>query len=224
MFEVFKNAFAFIKSAIGIRDGINSTVLTTIDVPSIPTIKESPVIKSYIDGPLTGNTTVKKLAAAALTIANEKGYVKLPEKYSNPKSIAAIADKGVETVKLAHDVATGKVNADYVADYAVKKGAAMLKTVANGFIDKGVAVAATAVTTAITAVCPPAAVIAPVVVAGVKFVGEKVKQEVDKGIDKIAEAVKPVVRKAVETVKTVAIKTYNTVKKIGRKVLSWFGL
>ena len=221
MFEVFKNAFAFIKSAIGIRDGINSTVLTTIDVPSIPTIKESPVIKSYIDGPLTGNTTVKKLAAAALTIANEKGYVKLPEKYSNPKSIAAIADKGIETVKLAHNVATGKVDADYVADFAVKKGAAMLKTVANGFINKGVA---TAVTTAFTAVCPPAAVIAPVVVAGVKFVGEKVKQEVDKGIDKIAESVKPVVRKAVETVKNVAVKTFNTVKKIGRKVLSWLGL
>jgi len=224
MFEFFKNAFAFIKSAIGIRDGINTTVLTTINVPSIPTIRESPVIKSYIDGPLTGNTAAKKLTAAALTIANEKGYVKLPEKYSNQKSIAAIADKGVETVKLAHDVATGKVNADYVADYTVKKGAAMLKTVANGFVNKGVAVVATAVTTAITTVCPPVAVIAPVVVAGVKFVGEKVKQVVSKGIDMIAEAVKPIVRKAVETVKTVAVKTFNTVKKIGRKVLSWFGL
>lgn len=224
MSGLFKNAFDFIKSAIGIRDGINSTVLTTVDVPSIPTIRESSVMKSYIDGSLTGNTTAKKLMAAALTIANEKGYVKLPEKYSTPKSIAAIADKGVETVKLAHDVASGKLTADYVADYTVKKGAALLKTVANGFINKGVVVVSTAVTAAITAVCPPAAVIAPVIVAGVKLVGEKAKQLVGKGIDKIAEAVKPIVRKAVETVKNVAVKTFNKVKEAGRKVLSCFGL
>ena len=222
MFDFIKNAFDFAKSAIGIREGVNTRICAdSMDVSNVPTIMESPVMQTYIDGNLTGNTVAKKLTAAAITVANEKGYISLPEKYADQRSIASIADKTVETVKLAHDVATGKLDADYVADYTIKKGAGVLKTIVGGFVKKGAAIAAHAITTAVVSVFPPAVVIAPAIHAATQFVGHKVKQVISKGINKIAEAVKPVVRRAVETVKNVAVKTFNKVKNGVKKFFNW---
>jgi hypothetical protein len=187
-------------------------------------VQESPVMQDYIDGPLTGNTAAKKLMAAAITIAKEKKYISLPEKYDNPQSIGSIADKAVETIKIAHDVATGNLRADRAADYIAKKTAAFAKTAVGRLINRGAAIVGHAVTTAIAAVFPPIEIVRPFIVQGAKFVGQKVKDVVAKGIDKIAETVKPIVRKAVETVKTVATSVWESVKSVGRELLSWIGL
>ena len=231
MFEytTFKDVFSLLKSASDIRESVNSTILAKkAEVfDKIKTVRESQVVKDYLEGDITGNTAAKKLTAAALAVANKKGYIKLPEKYSNPESIATISDKAWDTIKLGHDVATGKTTADTAADYIVKKGAAMLKTVADKVItpviEKGKAVVSTAITSAITAVYPPAVALAPVVYTTVNYVGEKAKQLVHKGIDKVANAVKPIAKKAITTVKNVAVKTFNKVKEKGRKLLSWLG-
>ncbi len=229
MFEYFKNAFSFFKSASDIRESVNTTILAKkAEVfDKIKTIRESQVVKDYLEGDITGNTAAKKLTAAALTVANKKGYIKLPEKYSNPESIATISDKAWDTIKLGHDVATGKTTADTAADYLVKKGAAVLKTavdkVISPVIEKGVKIAAKTVETLITTYCPPAKIVMPVVHVALNYAGEKAKQLVHKGIDKVANAVKPIAKKAITTVKNVAVKTFNKVKEKGRKLLSWLG-
>lgn len=161
--------------------------------------------------------------AAAITIANDKGYVTLPEKYSNPQSIATIADKTVETIKIAHDVATGELSADNAVDYGIKKAAAVVKTVVGRYINTGAKIVAAKVTAVVSAVFPPAAIIAPVIYVGTKFVASKVKQEVAKDINKIAEVAKPIVKAAVTKVKEVATRVWEKAKSVGRKILSCFG-
>ncbi len=194
------------------------------DIVNAETIKESPIVQAYLEGGLTGNTAPKKLLAAAIAIADDKCKV-LPEKYANPQSIGAMADKAVETVKLAHDVATGKTTTEKVADFVTKKAAAVVKTAANKIVNHATDIAAVSVATTVAAVFPPAAIVtAPIAFVVTKFCGEKAKQAISKGINKIAEAVKPVVRKAVEIVKETAKTVWNGVKNVGRKVLSFFGL
>ena len=221
MFEytTFKDVFSLLKSASDIRESVNTTILAKkAEVfDKIKTVRESQVVKDYLEGDITGNTAAKKLTAAALAVANKKGYIKLPEKYSNPESIATISDKAWDTIKLGHDVATGKTTADTAADYIVKKGAAMLKTVADKVItpviEKGKAVVAKTITSAITAVYPPAVALAPVVYTTVNYVGEGVKQFVHKGIDKVAKAATPILKKAITTVKSGWEKLKNWFKR-----------
>lgn len=199
------------ENSISIYEGANAAVIDDIiDVEPIEVVKESSVMQSYMDGDLTGNTDAKKLVAAALNIANDKGYIKFPKQYANPYSIAIIADKAVETVKLAHDVAMDKIDADEAVNFVIKKGSALLKTVADSLLTKGINIVAKTVTSAITAVYPPAEVVTPVIEVGIKHFGQKVKEVVKKGIDKIAEVAKPMVKKVVDTG-----------KKVVKKVLNW---
>jgi hypothetical protein len=211
--------------SVRIYEGVNETMLAqnAAEIVEAETISESPVIQDYIDGQLTGNTAAKKLFAAALTIANNKGYISLPEKYSNPQTIAVVADKTLETIKLAHDVATGKFRADKAVDYLIDKGAAIAKTAVDKWIDKGAPIVADRVTDMLVSVYPPCEVARPYVHKVTQFVAQKVKPLVHKGIDKIAEVAKPIVKKAVEKVQKVATTVWEGAKKVGGKILSLFG-
>ncbi len=189
MTEDLENAFDSVQRASDIRESVNITKIAkdSEDLVDIPTVRESSVVKDYLEGNLTGNTAAKKVIAAALTVANKKGYIKLPEKYSNPESIAIISDKALETIKLGCDVATGKMDEDEAADYMVKKGAAVLKTVADRVIDRGKEF----VTSAFIAAFPSAREVASEISAVANFVGEKLKPLVHEGIDMLADVVKP---------------------------------
>ena len=215
--------FELLENAVEIYEGVSDHILSqqASEIVNAETITESPVMQDYLDGPLTGNTVAKKLMAAALGLAVDKGYVPLPEKYANPQAIATIADKAVETIKIAHDVASGNLRADKAADFVTKKAAAVAKTVADRVIDQGAEVAAHTVTNAIASVFPPITIVRPWIVMGSKFVAQKVKKLVAKGIDKIAEVTKPIVKSAVEKVQKVATTVWDKVKKVGNKMLNW---
>ncbi len=208
------------RSAAEVYEGVNDTVLAqdAAEIVNAETIAESPVVQDYIDGPMTGNTAAKKLMAAAIAIANDKGYIPLPEKYSNPQSIATIADKAVETIKIAHDVATGAMSADDAIDFGIKKAAAVAKTAVDYLINKGIPLATEVITNALTSVFPAAATAKPFIRMGVQFVSTKVKPLIHKGIDKIAEVAKPVVKAAIETVKEVATYAWDKVKEKAKKI------
>ena len=178
-------------------------------------------MQDYLDGPLTGNTVAKKLMAAALGLAIDKGYLPLPEKFANPQAIASIADNVVETIKIAHDVASGNLRADKAADFVTKKAAAVAKTVADRFIDQGAEIAANTVTNALAAHFPPIVIARPLILICSKFVAQNVKKLVAKGIDKIAEVTKPNVKEAIEKVQEVATMVWNKVQKEGNKMLNW---
>lgn len=178
-------------------------------------ILESPVIQDYLDGSLTGNTAAKKLLAAAMIIANDKGYISLPDKYANPQSIAAIADKTVETIKLAHDVATGEMDVDKEIDYRVKKAEAWAKTAVDYLIDKGTPIVADRVTDMIVSVCPAAEVLRPKVHKVAQVVAPKVKKLAHKGIDYLADRAKEYLKEKVKPLERVGAVVGAAIKSIG---------
>ncbi len=215
--------FELLENAVEIYEGVSDHILSqqASEIVNAETITESPVMQDYLDGPLTGNTVAKKLMAAALGLAVDKGYVPLTEKYANPQAIATIADKAVETIKIAYDVASGNLRADKAADFVTKKVAAVAKTVADRVIDQGAEIAANTVTNALAVHFPPIVIARPLILICSKFVAQNVKKLVVKGIDKIAEVTKPIVKEAVEKVQEVATSVWDKVKKVGNKMLNW---
>ena len=199
------------RSAAEVYEGVNDTVLAqdAAEIINAETIAESPVVQDYLDSPLTGNTAAKKLLAAAITIANDKGYITLPEKYANPQSIGAFADKALEIIKIAHDVATGKMSADDAIDFLIKKTVAVAKTAVDYSIDKGIA--AEVITYVLIGVFPPVAPLIPFIKTGVQFVATKSKPYIHKGIDKIAEVAKSIAKKTVAKIKEYAPKLVTSV-------------
>ncbi|MCR5453918.1 MAG: hypothetical protein K6F33_02905 [Bacteroidales bacterium] len=215
--------FELLENAVDIYEGVSDHILSqqASEIVNAETIMESPVMQDYLDGPLTGNTVAKKLMATALGLAVDKGYVPLPEKYANPQAIATIADNAVETIKIAYDVASGNLRADKAANFVTQKAAAVAKTVADRVIDQGAEIAANTITNALAAHFPPIVIVRPYIVMGSKFVAQKTKKLVAKGIDKIAEVTKPIVKTAVEKVQKVATTVRDKVKKVGNKMLNW---
>lgn len=211
-----ESVFNDYKDACGVYEGCKDKFLQDNLVDN-PTVIDSTVMQDYLNGDLTGDTIAKKLIATGLTIAVDKKSLQLPDNYVTPESIASIADKTVETIKLANDVATGTLTADEAVDYTLKKSAAMLKTVTDRWVDTGVKIVATTITTGIISVCPPAAVLSPVIQTGLIFVGEQVKKKIGKGITKLVEAVKPLVKKVVEKAANIVSK----VKHKCQKFINW---
>lgn len=215
MSELFTNAAT-------IYEGVTKTLAANkaSEIINVKTITESPVIKKYLDGDLTGNTDAKKIIATAIAIGNKKGYISLPQKYSNPESIGSIADKAMDTIKLAHDVGAGKLTADDAIEYGINKAAAIVKTTVDKLIDKSTSIVSKVVSELIEKKFPPAKVLRPVIKLGTKFIAEKAKPLIHKGIDKITQAAKTIVRNTFENVKTTV---RSVVKNVGGKVLSFFG-
>ena len=193
--------FDLFRSAAEVYEGVNDTVLAqdAAEIVTAETIMESPVIQDYLDGSLTGNTAAKELLATAIIIANNMGYISLPEKYANPQSIGAIADAALETLKIAYDLATGKMSADEVIDYCVKKAAAKAKTAVDHLIDDGIA--AEFITDVLIGFFPQVAPLKPYIKMGAQFVATKSKPLIHKGIDKTAEVAKSKAKKGLAKLK-----------------------
>lgn len=182
--------FDLFRSAAEVYEGVNDTVLAqdAAEIVTAETIMESPVIQGYLDGSLTGDTAAKELLATAIIIANNMGYISLPEKYANPQSIGAIADAALETIKIAYDVATGKMSVDDAIDYGIKKAAAKAKTAVDHLIDNGIA--AEVITDVLIVFFPQFAPLKPYIKMGAQVVATKSKPLIHKGIDKTAEVAK----------------------------------
>lgn len=207
--------FDLFRSAAEVYEGVNDTVLAqdAAEIVTAETIMESPVIQGYLDGSLTGNTAAKKLLAAAMIIANDKGYISLPEKYANPQSIGAIADAALETLKIAYDLATGEMSADEVIDYCVKKAAAKAKTAVDYLIDNGIA--AEIITDVLIGFFPQVAPLKPYIKKGAQFVATKSKPLIHKGIDKTAEVAKSTAKKGLAKLEEYVPKVAMSIASFG---------
>jgi len=208
--------FELLKTTAEIYEGNSAPILLqqASEIVNTETISESPVMQEYLDGSLTGNTDAKKLLAAALSIAVDKGYIPLPAEYSNPQAIASIADKTFDTIKIAYDIASGNISASEAADFLTKKAAAKAKTLADRVIDKGPEVAVNAIAT----IFPQIEIARPAILTLAKFVAPKVKEVVHQGIDILAEFAKPFVKTGIKKLQEVTAPVCNFFKTVGKTV------
>lgn len=173
----------------------------------IPTRQESPFLQSYLDAPLltTTDVSVKKAMAVAAAIAKKRKIEGI--KAESPMELASAVDEGITRMKVAYQVGKGILNSTAAAEEIIDRTAARVVSFTEKVIDAGVPIVATAITNAVTKVCPPAAVLAPIVESAVRFVGNAAKKIISKGVEIVANVAKA----AVSTV-------VNSVKKVGRKL------
>ena len=85
------------------QDAIKSLLLgQEIPLDQIPIIKEFSVMKEFLDLPMNDSKEValKKIIAAAIVTAAEKGVLPIPMETS-PEAIASLVDEGLTRIKVA---------------------------------------------------------------------------------------------------------------------------
>ena len=110
--------------------------------------------------------------------------------------LVASVDNVVEIVKAAYDIATGKMDAHVAARKIVDRITLRAISAADVYIDRAV-MGVNIMCDAISAECPPFAVVSPVIkTLSAKF-SPKIKEVVAKGIRKLGENAKPIIAKAI---------------------------
>lgn len=182
----------------------------------VASLREFKCVQDYLDLPLNDPQEggLKKVFAGAIAAADDLGILpfELPE--GGAQSIASIADESLSRIKVAYKVSENLLSVEKAADFMIDHAASRAVAVADYAIDNAAFHVANWASTALTAVCPPAAVLTPVIHTGMAFVSEKVKNAVHSVVPKITSVAKTVVHKAIGFAKSVAT-------SIGSKICGW---
>lgn len=185
-----------------------------LEKEEVESLKEFKVVQLFLDSPVgdASEAKIKKVFAAAIIAANEKGILPFSINDKSPIAIASAVDEGLNRVKLSYKLAKEELDVIEVADKLIDATVARVITVADKVIERGVPVVLNRVCDLISKVYPPATVFVPVIKSAEKFIVTAAKVAVRKGVKYVAEGAKTVVRSVVKGV-----------AKVGRKVLSWCG-
>ena len=154
---------------------------------------------------------MKKILAATTTAADKLGL--LEKTGFTPTEISTGADVAFMEIKTAFQVGNGLLTGQEATDIMVDTAAARLGAALEMTVKGVLHGAAEAVNAFVAAHCPPATVITrPLLNVAASWAGSKVGKAVNKGVQKIAEHVKPVVREVRDTIKTYASRAVETVK------------
>lgn len=105
-------------------------------------IREFESVQEYLNLPLNdpAENKLKKVFAASVVTAHQKGILKLPEGYNSAESIASIVDEGLTRIKVGYQLAEGKINpidAEVaISDRQVIHTAAVVDVVVNKLVQK----------------------------------------------------------------------------------------
>ncbi|MDD5792560.1 MAG: hypothetical protein PUD22_08260 [Erysipelotrichaceae bacterium] len=188
------------------QDAIKSLLLgQEIPLDQIPKIKEFSVMKEFLDLPMDDpkEVALKKIIAAAIVTAAEKGVLPIPMEMS-PEAIASLVDEGLTRMKVAYKVANGDLNAikatEAVINHSMARVVTVVRKLADKLIDQTLPIVADAAVNAVSMVYPQAQLLKPYVRQVLPYVGPMVKQAVHIGINRIAEMAKPVVKSIITSI------------------------
>ena len=196
-----------------ILQAIGAVVAGEVKAENISSIKELKCVKEFLESPMNDakELSLKKVFAAAMVIANEKGILPfaLPE---SVEEIAGMIDDGLTRIKVAFKEQVGELDVHEAADILVDRMAARAIAVVERAIDVGLPIAAKKLAS-VMAQNPYTAPLAPIVETVVPYVAEPIKKIVVTGIKVFAEKSKPIIHKAIDKVKGV-------VNKVGKVLTS----
>lgn len=201
------------------------------DLTSSTDITTTPKVEHFMEMALNAEwhdskeIVAKKLLTTAATIAKSKG-IKVPDALASGRAvdIAISADEAIDSLKGAYKVAKGEISVtdfleekakkviarvEAVAHSTIDKVAEVVKSKLDVLVDKGVDI----VVNAVTSICPPAKVLAPVVKAAAKALAQPVKRFIFKGISKVAAGAKRLVSFVGDKARTVVSEVKENVKK-----------
>lgn len=165
--------------------------------------------ESFADYYKTGHTDeLKKLLVVATKIYNKQNNIK-----EDPIQVASTIDDAIEVVKAAIDVATGKVDAEMVAQNLVDRVAVRAVCAADLAIEQGVPIVVDRLCAAIVSAYPPMAPAVPVIKMVANKMTTRLKTLVTKGITAAAKISKPFVARGLKSLR-------QQVQRISSKVES----
>lgn len=223
-FEKFAAAASQIDNAIRTNEAVKAVI---VEASGIVTGDESgetrKSVQEFLDAPLGDKKemAMKKAYAAAVALAKDRGL--LPDIPAAPSAIAAVVDEGLGRVKVAYNLAVGKITPEDAFDYVVDLAAARAKSYVDyafdsGLVREAVALGATRLAYAIPYIGPvigPAVQsYQPLIKSVVARVEKPAKALIKTGINAAANVAKAVGRKAVEKVKDTASIAWSKVKSI----------
>ena len=201
------------------------------------TVREFKSMQDYLDSPLNtpAENQLKKIFAAAVVVAHQKGILKLPEGYAHAESVASIVDEGLTRIKTAYQIAEGKINpidadaaindrlairttatVDVVVNKLTQKASEYVNiaeqkvmSVSDKLVKMGIGRLSDVVCAAAVKVFPPAAVVVPYVKRFVTFITPVAQRVVRKGIKMVADFARTTIKKVASTAKTLAKKVIN---------------
>lgn len=136
-----------------------------LDKEEVESLKEFKVVQQFLDSPVgdASEAKIKKVFAAAIIAANEKGILPFSINDKSPIAIASAVDEGLNRVKLSYKLAKEELDVIEVADKLIDATVARVITVADKVIERGVPVVLNRVCDLIIKVYPPASVFVPVI-------------------------------------------------------------
>lgn len=215
--EVVMNAARAMEDGLNKLSAVQSLIAgEAMNDESIDSLREFKCVQDFLDMPFNDprEGDLKKVFAGAISAASEMGILPFEMDYDSAESLASAVDDGLTRIKFAYQLGTGKLNVEQVADMLVDHYAAKAIALADYAIDYGANAIATAVTSALAFVYPPAAALDPVIRTGMAIVGNKAKTFVRKAALYVTSAAKKVVHGAIRTVKSIG-------KSMASKVKSW---
>ena len=185
-----------------------------LEKEEVESLKEFKVVQLFLDSPVgdASEAKIKKVFAAAIIAANEKGILPFSIDDKSPIAIASAVDEGLNRVKLSYKLANEDLDAIEVADKLIDATVARVITVADKVIERGVPVVLNRVCDLIIKVYPPASVFVPVVKNAEKYIVTAAKVAVRKGLKYVAEGAK-----------TIARSVAKGIAKVGKKLVSLLG-
>lgn len=135
-----------------------------LEKEEVESLKEFKVVQLFLDSPVgdASEAKIKKVFAAAIIAANEKGILPFSINDKSPIAIASAVDEGLNRVKLSYKLAKEELDVIEVADKLIDATVARVITVADKVIERGVPVVLNRVCDLIIKVYPPASVFVPV--------------------------------------------------------------
>jgi hypothetical protein len=230
--QKFAEAASQIDNAIRTNEAVKAVI---VEASGIVTGDESgetrKSVQEFLDAPLGDKKemAMKKAYAAAVALAKDRGL--LPDIPEAPSAIAAVVDEGLGRVKVAYNVAVGKITPEEGFDYIVDLSAARAKSYVDyafdsGLVREAVALGATRLAYAIPYIGPVIGPVVqsyqPLIKSVVARVEKPAKALIKTGINTVANVAKAVGRKVVETAGSVLKTTVSFAAKAWSKVTSIF--
>lgn len=168
----------------------------------VESLRESKVMQMFLDAPMGSplEAKLKKVFAAAVITANDKGLLPFSLGDKSPIAIASAIDEGLSRMKLSYKVAQEELDVIEVADMLIDATVARVVTVADKVIERGVPIVIDIVCSYVAKVFPPATVFVPFIKQAEKFLVPAAKKIVREGLNTVAKAAKGFVRTAVKAV------------------------
>lgn len=180
----------------------------------VSSLKESKIVNDFLELPLNDvrESELKKIFAAAITIAEEKGLLDSIElKDKSPVAIASLVDDGLTRLKVGYQTANGVLDVIEASETLIDRYTARVITVVEKVIEKGIPIVFGFLTKSLVKVYPTAVTLVPFIAIAEKFLTDNAKKIARKGIEIISNTAKKAVRKVAETA-----------QKVGKKLLTLF--